>query len=872
MNLKNTPNNYFFILLFLFSKIVFSQNNTINGYVKNTNKEPIERASIMLLDANEKILAYTFTDENGLFVLTFPKKETNYKIVASSLGYQKESIPLGISLKTIDITLNEKVENLNEVIVASEIRNDTTKISVAKYLNQTEQTVEDVLKKIPGVEVLEDGSIKAHGKYISKLLIEGDDILDKNYKLLSKNLDAKVLDAVEILDNFEDNPVLKKLFASEKVALNLKLKKDKQNVWFGNINLGAGIFSTNRWKEGANLGLLRKKIKLFYFADYNNAGEKATSVLADNIVEDNFFGEDRYERTTKKLFSIFSNENTSIGKTQSIFNNAFLNSLNFTTKIKPNLIFRGVTYLANDKQTQNSFSQSQYNIEQQPIVFTETNNYKSNKTLAGLEFETKYYLNDKNYFTNTFIYKNNPNSINNTALFNSTDVSQNSDTKSQTVYNHLRHTFTINRKTIFNNYLYFGYDNDRNSSKIKSPLLNDFLNANTNDFVNQNFNNTLHYFGVKTKLMSKFKKLEYTLDVNYENNQEVLKNDFLVNGSNNITFENNTSIYQNIFKSSLNLRYRFTKKIYFTTTLNHTYNHFAQDNLASKLSFLNPTASLHFNATKSARLNLSYAKSNSIPTSNFLLKNPFLTNFRSFTLGLPYVMPIEQNTYSLNYYVLKEAKKYVLSATISYGDNKLAIGSANNLNPNFSTTNYIYANGGKNYSGNCSFTKFISSIKTSLKIETLQTISQSVLIINNTDFQTLNNYNSIYKFTARSYLTSAFNFDLSYTYNNSQSNFNSNNSKNSTQEAAFNFTYKPKETFIFEINNAYYYINTTNYFFTNGVINYNPKASKFSYRMLLNNVMNRKEFTITSISDYTSYTQSIPLLPRYVLLNVKYRF
>jgi hypothetical protein len=863
------------LLIFLFVQpSLYGQEVKIVGIVKDISKTAIQRASIILYDGNENTISYVFSNEEGEFTLEFQKKETAYKLSISSLGCQRKEVPLLInnSVITLEVVLDEKTETLNEIIVSGEKRNDTTKIAIAKYINQTEQTVEDVLKKLPGVEVLEDGSIKAHGKYISKLLIEGDDILDKNYKLLSKNLDAKFLESVEILDNFEDNPILKKLFASEKVALNLKLKKEKQNIWFGNVNVGAGIFSENRWKEGINVGLLRKKIKLFYFADYNNSGEKATSVLADNIMEDNFFGEDRYERKTKNLFSISSNENTSFGKTQSVFNNAFLNSLNFTTKIKPNLTFRGVTYLANDKQVQNSFSQSQYNIEQQPVVFTETNNYKSNKTLAGTEFETKYYPNDKNYFTNTFVYKNNPNTVNNTTIFNNTNVTQNSSTKNQTVYNHLRHTFTLNRQTIINNYLYFGYDNDKNNSKIKSPLLNDFLSANTFDFVDQNFDNTLRYFGIKSKLMSRYKKLEYTFDVNYENNHEVLKNNFLVNQSNNATYENNTLINQNIFKSSLNLRYRFTNKIYFTTTLNHTYNHFIQDNLVNNISFLNPTASLNINITKSARLGLTYAKKNSVPETNYLLKNSFLSNYRSFTQGLRYEKPVEQNSYSLNYYVLKDAKKYAINATISYSDSKSTIGSENNLDTNFSFTDYIYANGGKNYFGNFSFTKFISSIQTSLKIETLQVNNESILKINNTSFETLNNYNSRYKFTGRSYLTGAFNFDFNCAYNTSQSKFNNTTSKNNTKDAALNLIYSTKSLFIFEFGNNYYNINKENYYFTSGVVNYNPKESRFSYRLVLNNLFNRTEFTTVNIDNYTSYTQSIPLVARYVLLNVKYRF
>ena len=852
-----------------------AQEIRISGVVQNVNKDKIERASIILFDSNENAIAYIFSNEQGIFTLIFQKKDTAYKLIISSLGFQKQIIPIDVSSKTefdILVVLSDKTETLNEVILYSTKRNDTTKIKVQEYINETEQTVEDILKKIPGIEVLEDGSIKAHGKFIDKLLVEGDDILAKNYKLLSKNLDAKVLDAVEILDNFEDNPVLKKLFESEKVALNLKLKKDKQNIWFGNVNLGAGVFSENPWKEGINLGLLRKKIKFFYFGDYNNSGEKATNILAEEIYEDNFFGEDRYEKTTKQLYEINSNENTSLGKTQSIFNKALLNSLNFTTKLKQNLTLRGVTYVANDNQLQNSFSQSQYNIEAQPIVFTEDNQYKNNKTLAGGEIEAKYYPNDRNYFTNTFIYKNNPNTINSTILFNANEVSQDANRKNQTIYNHLRHTFTLSRKTIISNYAYFGNDNKTNTNKIKSPFLNAYLNADVSNFVNQDFDNTLQYYGFKSKLLSKYKKLDYSLDVNYENNIEKINSTFIVGNTNNETYQNNIFLKQNLLKSTGSVRFHFTKEIYFSSSLNYIYNNFNLNESKNTISIINPSAQLNYNVTKSARLGLNYSKNNTIPDVSVLLLNPILTNYRSFTTGTKYQKPLENNSISLNYYLLKDAKRYVVSATISYSDTKATIGSENQLNSNFSFSNYIYTKGGKNYSGNASFTKYFRGIKSSFKMETGQNYSENLIKINTTEFQTLKNYFAFYKFTGRSYLTGSFNFDFTCTYNESQSNFNFITSKNNTKDIALNVIFKPKETVIFELSTNYYNINSENYYFTNGVISYNPKASKFSYRMVLNNLFNRNEFTTVSISDYTSYIQSIPLLPRYILLNVKYRF
>jgi hypothetical protein len=88
---------------------------------------------------------------------------------------------------------------------------------------------------------------------------------------------------------------------SDKVALNLKLKKVKKNIWFGNVTLGAGIVK-NRWKE-FEFRLIRKEIKLFYLADYNNLGEKATD-LVHPMLWKRYFGEDRLEYSAKSLFTI----------------------------------------------------------------------------------------------------------------------------------------------------------------------------------------------------------------------------------------------------------------------------------------------------------------------------------------------------------------------------------------------------------------------------------------------------------------------------------------------------------------------------------------------------------------------------------------
>ncbi|NJM80472.1 MAG: carboxypeptidase-like regulatory domain-containing protein, partial [Flavobacterium sp.] len=384
-------------ILFFLSTFCFSQNYIITGNIKNNNRS-IDNASVIVLDANESILGYGYTNAKGIYTISIAAK-ANEKITlsVSSLGYEKKETTLLLTDKTTitqSFELEEKIEALNEVVLKTEqkikIDSDTITIKTKYFTNDTEQTVEDVLKRIPGIEVLEDGSIKANGVPIKKLLIEGDDLFDQDYKLLSKNLDGKVLDAVQILKNFEDNPILKSLGKSDAVAVNLKLKKNILNIWFGNLTLGAGVVSENRWKESLNIGLIRKKIKLLNLADYNNAGTKASSQISKSFSSFDIYRQDRFEKESNNTFNSFSGENTTFSDTQSIFNDAFFNTLAFNTKIKSTLSLRSVSYFALDEQIQNSFNATEYLVEPAPITLIENKNYSLQNKKIGSEIELKY--------------------------------------------------------------------------------------------------------------------------------------------------------------------------------------------------------------------------------------------------------------------------------------------------------------------------------------------------------------------------------------------------------------------------------------------------------------------------------------------------
>ncbi len=831
-----------------------------------------------LYNPTDEIIGYTYTDEKGEFAISLNNTDHNlqYRIEIACLGYVK-LMKLIESLSGFQrFTLQEKAEYINEVVVESgkkiKIDNDTTFIKVASFANKTEQTVEDILKKLPGIEVLKDGTIKAHGKVIDKLLIEGEDMFDKNYKLLSKNLDAKVLDEVEILDSFEDNPIFKKLNNSDKVAINLKLKKGLDNIWFGNLTAGAGIVSENRWKESINVGLIKKRLKLFYFGDYNNIGDKATDLISTEVNERSNFGTDRVEYKAKSLFVIPVQDIPIFTNPQFVFNIALLNSVSLSTKIGKKVNLRGVIYVANDNQLQNSTALTFYNLENNPVTFVENNLYNDRKLLSSVELELKYSPNDKNYVTNLLIVKSNDENVANDLLFNTENIDQWSVNQNRTLYNHFNHTLQVSDTNILNTYIYFGIDQITERTNIRSAVLNSFLSIDNGERILQKANNKIFYSGVKTKIVSKFRKMDFTnaiqLEYNAENYDSKFQNErlFLPN------FNNDTYLLSITAAQENGVRYNFSRKIDFTANLNF-YNANVRLNDNSRTFFYaNPSINLNIKKTGFGNFSLLYSRNNALPDINQLTTNAQLIDYRNFRSGATIEKPVVSENASFKYYFYNDENRYSINSSLTFINSKTVLSPTSTVTDALNFTTFVLKNGSKSYNYTLSLVNYTRKLKLASKLETSNSWMFTPLNVNSQIFETSQGYINSIKYAGTTYLKLPVNFDFGFSYNYFSSRFQGLKSSNATRDYFIKVDYKILSTIIAEANNSVYFIDSQNYFFNNIVLNYTPIESRWSFRFLLNNLANEQQFTNIIISDFSVYRSSLELLPRYILATVKYRF
>lgn len=248
----------------------------IRGQVTDAgNGQPVEAATVLLSCGNRPDpVAYTLTGSDGMFTLPAAGPPDSLVVTVSLLGYRAQSQPASTG-RTMQFRLAMEAINLKEVEVRPGRvwgRQDTINYKVDGFLTARDRSIQDVLKKMPGIDIDENGKIAYNGKEISHLYVEGLDLTNGKYAQISRNLQAQAVDKVQVLENHQPIRVLRKKIKTEDVALNLQLKPDFRSRWMGSLEGSAGL---SPWLRGgaADAFQIGRKSQSAYLYKGNNYGE-----------------------------------------------------------------------------------------------------------------------------------------------------------------------------------------------------------------------------------------------------------------------------------------------------------------------------------------------------------------------------------------------------------------------------------------------------------------------------------------------------------------------------------------------------------------------------------------------------------------------
>jgi len=232
----------------------FSQNNgVLKGVAFDTAlNRPVPNATITIMKKKDSALVtFTMADNSGKFSLT-GLANGDYRVFITHINYHNADAFFTINSehKIIDlgnIFMYDKSKVLKEIIVSAEsspvtLIGDTIQYNASSFKTQPNANVEDLLKKLPGVKVDKDGTVKAQGEKVHKVLVDGKEFFGNDPKIATKNLPADAIDKVQVFDKLSDQAQMTGFDdGNSEKTINLTLKKDKKKGGFGKDKCGHRI-------------------------------------------------------------------------------------------------------------------------------------------------------------------------------------------------------------------------------------------------------------------------------------------------------------------------------------------------------------------------------------------------------------------------------------------------------------------------------------------------------------------------------------------------------------------------------------------------------------------------------------------------------
>ncbi|WP_228852522.1 TonB-dependent receptor [Aegicerativicinus sediminis] len=272
------------IYIIIFTLISFNSFSQLSmqGVVKDSLGNPLELANVIAInESTEALESYAITNEDGRYKLAL-SKNSSYNIQVSYIGMKTHTEKVSTIEESLTKDFTLQVDNsLDEVELTYEmpvsVKGDTLIYNADSFKNGTERKLEDVLKKLPGVEVNDEGQIEVEGRAVTKVMVDGKDFFDGDSKLATKNIPSNAVDKVQVLKNFAEVGQLSGVTENrDNVAINIKLKKGKESFWFGNVTAGAGAAnSDDLYLIQPKLFYYNPKYSINFIGDMNNLGEVA---------------------------------------------------------------------------------------------------------------------------------------------------------------------------------------------------------------------------------------------------------------------------------------------------------------------------------------------------------------------------------------------------------------------------------------------------------------------------------------------------------------------------------------------------------------------------------------------------------------------
>lgn len=881
-----------FIVLLLFIKS--HAQHVIEGYVHDINGKPVTHAQILLyFTSDSAILSFSFVNSNGFYKIS-TSKSGDFRIEFMALGYKKAIKFIKISTDTIpvnpirvDVSLQELTYEINEVIKYGDkpitIKHDTVIYNVKSFTNGTERVVEDVLKKLPGINVDDDGRVTFKGKEVEKVMVEQTDFFGKGYRMITQNVHANAIEKVEAISNYSENPILKEISNSDKVALNLKLTEYSYKKVYTNFDLGYNTI--NHYDINVSLMNFNRVVNSLLIGNSNSIGDNPTVGSPDLFKTLSETQDDKLTKTGLPDFVLTQDAYKPVLKRQRVNEmDLTLGSINEAIKLtsKTKLTVTTVYSNINDRFLRQTFKK--YSYDTLSITNTENYNYSINNKNAFIKSKIESTPSNKTFIQYNFLFSKINKDANTLTDFNQTGVSEKGIGSSFQLINHINFSHKISNRTVIN-FMGNVLKGNLKEELIINPL--PITHISTIDPINrrgtQKFENDYYFIGGITTFMNRISNI---LLIDAELGENVfsfdLKGSFAVIDSlNNYTpdpsFSGKTNIYSNeaFLKSkliwgsdSLNFSVGYNISL---IRITDKYNNYK----ATKKIFF-PYLSFKWQLNRINTFNIFYNSDYKPFKYSSVINQYFFTSYNSINRGmLPYID--NAHNFGISYLIGKLNTRFFMNSSLMYIYEPKFI--TQNIEPNI---NYVVAKDTitKNRNTivfNIEANYFIKLIRSNIKLSLTKLSFEYDNFFFGVSNRNRNNSNTIV-FELRSSFNLPLNFHAGYSI--IKGHIVNKQTKQSNIERIFcNLYIKPSQNLSLDLLSELYsnqsgvLSNRNNsYFLVNSKLSYNFPSTKWSLSFSAFNILNENKYVLNSISEYYYSNVVYNLIPRYFMFTVSFRY
>jgi len=875
----------------------------VKGTVLDSLLQPLSYANVYAQEAdNTAIIAFAATDEQGRFTLDVPSAKSII-IKASLLGYatKERFLKAGETIpETIRFVLPQQTFELKEAVITASgsviEKPDTVTFRADAYRDSTERNLEELLVKLPGVSVDENtGTISVRGQPIKKILIEGDDLTGRNYQLISKNLNAEVIDKIQIIDKFDENRLLRGLRRSDDKVINITLKEDKKKLLFGNAVVSLG--NDSRTNNSLNLFSFYNKFKVLTFGNFNTIGQKSD---ADRMAG-NDFGEDT---EAQRQSALLKNDNNSfinidrapdvdIGTQNTRFNRAALLSSLFAVRPTENVSLKAGITFANDRQRMFIDNEWRYRLTDSIFTLSEQNEWLRRPEVWQGRLETLWDVSATSslrYFTqiqNTTVKDealtiSNQNNVNNQLNNNNFFWQHILD---YTIRLNDHHALLLNASYIKNNSVQdFGFTQTQTRLLPFSPQ--------TFSTLAQHIENPMQFWSANAQLLHSKNGRKISFNTGFVQKEQLLQSALNLTDTLNealpipAVFKNDETFVQTNYYGNINTSLRRGSTDFFMDLsggyfkLKRSQAFLLQENTKANFYIL-PVVGFKREKNKNAIFG-TYAYNIALPQLADLSTGYTVTDYRTLQRGNSLFIPANSHTTILNLTQGEFSDDFMFYTNIIGTITNKGYRNDWNINTDFNIIDKVenqFQN--KNLIWSAGFEYYSSALYARFKFRPRVAFSTFQNTLNNGALRNANSVTNTLDFTVRSAFLKWFNYHLgtTLTFSNVNTSVGDVNTvaRNQSIGSFLDFYFQFSKRFSARLENEFFYFKQSaalaqDYTFFNASARYELIPAKLSLSLTARNLSNNRTFINSFVTDLSTNINQVRLLPRYILVEVNFRF